>query len=116
MSAATLGSLPLLERVATIRDRLLGSARFQRWAATFPLTRRVAAKHARSLFDICAGFVYSQVLSACVKLDLFRKLSHGPMTLAQLALHCQMTVEATDRLLAAAIAERVQAKACAPTH
>ncbi len=100
MTAAT---VTLSDRLLALRDRLYASASFHRAASAFPLTRRFARRRARELFDLVAGFVYSQVLSACVKLDLFRKLSHGPMTLAQLALHCQMTAEATDRLLAAAI-------------
>jgi demethylspheroidene O-methyltransferase len=32
-----------------------------------------------------AGFVYSQVLLACVRLKLFDALSGGPKTLAELA-------------------------------
>ncbi len=99
----TTASIALTDRLLALRDRLYASAAFHRAASAFPLTRPFARRRARELFDLVAGFVYSQVLSACVKLDLFRKLSHGPMTLAQLSLHCQMTNEATDRLMAAAI-------------
>ena len=45
-------------------DRLFASPRFQRWAAAFPLTRPIARRRARGLFDLVAGFVYSQVLFA----------------------------------------------------
>ena len=100
MAAATLS---FTDRLLALRDRLYASAAFHRAASSFPLTRPFARRRTREVFDLVAGFVYSQVLSACVKLDLFRKLSQGPMTLAQLALHCQMSAEATDRLLAAAI-------------
>ena len=34
----------------------------------FPLTRPIARRRARALFDLVAGFVYSQVLLACVQL------------------------------------------------
>ncbi len=104
MAAATLS---FTDRLLALRDRLYASAAFHRAASSFPLTRPFARRRTRAVFDLVAGFVYSQVLSACVKLDLFRKLSQGPMTLTQLALHCQMSNEATDRLLAAAISLRL---------
>lgn len=84
------------------RNRLLESPRFQAWAASFPLTRRTAGRHARALFDLCAGFVYSQVLYACVKLDVFELLAAGPHGAAELALRWQMPLASAQRLLAAA--------------
>ena len=84
------------------RNRLLESPRFQAWAASFPLTRRIAGRHARALFDLCAGFVYSQVLYACVKLDVFELLAAGPRGAAELALRWQMPLASAQRLLAAA--------------
>jgi demethylspheroidene O-methyltransferase len=54
------------------------------------------------LFDVCAGFVYSQVLFACVELDIFSRLANGPQTAAALAPGLGLTLEATERLLAAA--------------
>ena len=62
------------------RNRLVASPRFQRWAAGFPLTRRVAQRNTRALFDLCAGFVYAQVLTACIRLNLFAILAEGPLT------------------------------------
>ena len=44
---------------------------FQRFAASFALTRPIARRRAGALFDLCAGFVYSQILFACVRLKLF---------------------------------------------
>ena len=61
-----------LARLRAWREDLLASPAFQRWAARFPLTRPIARRHARALFDLCAGFVYSQVLLACVQLELLR--------------------------------------------
>jgi len=84
------------------RNRLLGSPRFQAWAASFPLTRRLADRQARALFDLCAGFVYSQVLHACVKLDVFELLADGSRGANDLALRWQMPVASAQRLLAAA--------------
>jgi len=104
MSAAA-SVLPnrLLDRLLGWRDRLLASPAFHRAASGFALTRPIAQRRAREVFDLVAGFVYSQVLSACVKLDVFRVLSAGPLGLAALAHHCRMSEESTERLLAAAV-------------
>jgi demethylspheroidene O-methyltransferase len=86
------------------RDRLLASPRFQRWAAAFPLTRPIARRRARALFDLCAGFVYSQVLFACVRLRLLEILAEGPQTAAVLAGRLALPVDGLVRLLGAAAA------------
>jgi demethylspheroidene O-methyltransferase len=86
------------------RDRLLASPRFQRWAAAFPLTRPIARRRARALFDLCAGFVYSQVLFACVRLRLLEILAEGPQTAAVLAGRLALPVDGLARLLGAAAA------------
>jgi demethylspheroidene O-methyltransferase len=91
-----------------VRDRLLASRRFQRWAATFPLTRPIARRRTRQLFDLCAGFVYSQVLLACVRLRLFGLLAaEGPQTAAALATRMAAPVETTRLLLQAAASLRL---------
>lgn len=94
-------------RVLNWRDRWLASPRFQRWAAAFPLTRPIARRRTRELFDLCAGFVYSQVLYACVRLHLFEQLAAGPQTGAALAGQLGLSPAATVRLLDAAVALRL---------
>jgi len=89
------------------RDRLLASPRFQRWAASFLPTRFIARRRARELFDLCAGFVYSQVLAACVQLRLFELLAEGPATVTAIAPRIGLPVDATGRLLEAAAALRL---------
>ena len=89
------------------RDRLLASQAFHRFAAWFPLTRPIARREARALFDLVAGFVYSQILYACVRLDLFRKLASGPRQQADLAAELQLTEDALERLLSAAASLRL---------
>jgi demethylspheroidene O-methyltransferase len=84
------------------RDRLLGDARFQRAAAAFPLTRPLARSRARDLFDLMAGFVYSQVLLACVRLGLFEVLAEGPQSAAALCRRLDLAEPQALRLLAAA--------------
>lgn len=61
------------------------SPRFRRWAQAFPLTRPVARRRARALFDMCAGFVHAQVLAACLELGLFDLLAEAPRTETELA-------------------------------
>jgi len=94
----------LADRLAGWRNRLVASPRFQRFAASFPLTKPIAQRQSQALFDLCAGFVYAQVLQACVQLDLFRILEEAPRSAAELAPRLAMTEAATERLLGAAAA------------
>ena len=84
------------------RDRMLANPVFQRRATAFPLTRPFARLRARRLFDLVAGFVYSQVLLACVELKLFDVLAEGPQTAEALAARLALPPAAMQRLLAAA--------------
>lgn len=93
---------PFIDRLHAFRDRLLASQQFQRFAVAFPLTRPIAHRQARAMFDLCAGFVYSQILSACVDLDLFQRLRGGPRTPQQLARDVNIPTDRLSRLLAAA--------------
>lgn len=95
--------MSLSDRLLAVRDRWLMNPRFQRWAAAFPLTRRTARSRARALFDVCAGFVYSQILFACVRLKLFEQLTAGPRTPAELAAALSLPLDSTERLLDAAV-------------
>jgi demethylspheroidene O-methyltransferase len=92
------------DRLYGWRDRLLMSPRFHRWASRFPLTRPVARRRTRALFDLCAGFVYAQVLAACVQLRVFEILAEGPQTTAALATRLSLSPDAAGRLLGAAVA------------
>ncbi len=97
----------LLDRALGLRDRLLSSEAFQARAAAFPLTRFIARRRARDLFDLCAGFVYSQTLLACVELRLFDVLLERPLSLNQLATRLQLDRDACSRLISAATALRL---------
>lgn len=90
-----------------IRDSLLASRRFQRWAAAFPLTRPIARRRAADLFDLCAGFVYSQILFSCVRLNLFVHLRAGSQTAVALAARSSIPLHAMRTLLEAAAALRL---------
>jgi demethylspheroidene O-methyltransferase len=91
-----------LDRWRDWRNRTVARPGFQRWAAAFPLTRPTARRHAGELFDLVAGFVYSQVLLACVRLDLFERLAHGAVPLDELAPRLGLGREGAERLIAAA--------------
>jgi demethylspheroidene O-methyltransferase len=95
------------DRVLDGRDRLLASAAFQHWASAFPLTRPIARRRVRELFDLCAGFVYSQVLYACVRLQVLETLEAGPLSRAALGRRIDLPPEGLDRLLEAAVALRL---------
>ncbi len=92
------------EQILAWRDRTLSDPRFQRWATQFPLTRFVARRRARALFDIAAGFVYTQVLVACMRTGLIAKLREGPASVESLAPLLGLSVAATERLVRAAAA------------
>jgi len=96
-----------LDRGWAVRDRILASPGFRRWAAAFPATRPVARRRTQALFDLCAGFVYSQVLQACVQLRLFDILADGPKTAAALSRRCGLPPAAAARLLDAAAGLRL---------
>lgn len=106
MSLATPGvaadTLPWRDRLLDVRDSILSNPVFQRFAGSFALTRPIARRRATALFDICAGFVYSQIMLACVKLDLFQQLARGPLGVEELATRVSLPVDSMQLLLDAA--------------
>ena len=87
-----------------LRDRLVASPAFRAWAARFPLTRFVARRRTAALFDLCAGFVYAQILHACLDLHVFDVLADGPLTLPDLAERLGLPAAGAARLLDGAVA------------
>jgi len=78
-----------------------------RWAIANPLTRWVTRRRTARLFDLMAGFVHSQVLLSCVRLDLFALLKQRPLDLDALAQHTRIEPSALQRLLLSAVALRL---------
>jgi demethylspheroidene O-methyltransferase len=97
-------ALTLGDRLLAWRDRIQSSEWFQKWAASFPLTRPIALRRSQALFDLTAGFVYTQTLTACVRLGLPDFFAERPRTLAEVAAFSGLPIEETDRLLRAAMA------------
>jgi len=100
----------LSDALADWRNRVIASPRFQRWAARFPLTRWIVRRQASALFDVMAGFVYSQILLACVKVNLFEILSHGALSQEELQRQIHLPQAGLKRLLDAAVSIRLITK------
>ena len=86
------------------RNQLLADPKFLAFAQRFPLTRPIARKRSRDLFNILAGFSYSQVLYACVSLRVLEHVGQTGISPAQLALKIGMTENKSDVLVRAAVA------------
>ena len=99
--------MSVLDRLRARRDALLASPRFRAWAAAFPLTRPIARRRSRDLFDLCAGFVYSQTLLAVVRLGVLERLRGGPTSMDALATAIGLTRDRAERLVTAAAALRL---------
>ncbi|GAB5414617.1 MAG: methyltransferase [Congregibacter sp.] len=93
------------------RDRILADPAFHRKVLRFPISRWIARRRARELFDITAGFVYSQILAACIRLDLFERLASGPRYTHELIVATGLPEEALERLLEAAAELRLLQRA-----
>jgi demethylspheroidene O-methyltransferase len=93
------------QSIITKRNQLLVNPNFQRWAAGFFLTRPIVRQSASAVFDLVSGFIYSQILLACVRLNLFEILHEAPHAhaLNDLAERLDLTPSATKRLLDAAV-------------
>lgn len=58
--------------------------------------------HTRATFNLVAGFVYAQTLSAMVSLDLFTRLSKGPVNSETIARESGLTVRSVEVIMTAA--------------
>ena len=92
----------LSDRIFGWRNRLLANPDFHRKARRNPFMRFMARRRARALFDLVSGFVYSQILSTCVQLDVFTLLQPGPMSRDAISRAIGLDREATDVLLRSA--------------
>ncbi len=94
----------LFELLSLWQTDLIARPGFQAWAARFPLTRRMVRRDGEKLFDLVAGFVYSQTLLACVQMDLLEELAKGPKSPLQLALPRGLSQERMTALCQSAAA------------
>jgi len=94
----------LRDRVRALRNGLVARPRFRARALGVWPAARLARREAAALFDLCAGFVYSQVLAATVELDLYDWLAAGPRTIDEVAARGDLPTASAERLLRAAVA------------
>lgn len=93
-----------IDALFNLRNRLLTSARFRSWAQKLPVTQWVAKRRSEQLFRLCSGFIHSQVLLACVRLDLFERLRAGPMSVEDIIAGSELGMTRGEHLLRAAAA------------
>ena len=97
----------LWDRLLILRDQLIATKRFQRLAASLPIFRTISRSRASNLFDVMAGFVYSQILLACVRLNVFNHLKNGPLNLEELSRLTHFPMKGLQTLVDAAVAIRL---------
>lgn len=95
---------PWADRLGALMDRWLTSDALYRWSVSNPLTRWVTRRRARQVFDLMAGFVYSQVLLACVRLRILEAVAQQPRSLDELAQWTHLPPAGLQRLLQSALA------------
>ncbi|MEO0495788.1 MAG: methyltransferase [Pseudomonadota bacterium] len=71
-------------RLRRWRNAKIADPAFQAKSLKIPGVSMVARRKADQLFELTAGFVYSQILFACVELDLFKHLKDGPRSIDEL--------------------------------
>ncbi len=87
-----------------LRNKLLADPKFLAFAQKFPLSRPIARQKSVALFDLLAGFSYSQVLYACVSLRVFEHIGQNAVSVAELAGRIQLPLDKTEVLVRAAVA------------
>ena len=90
-----------------LRNRLLGSPGFRRFAEKTPLLQSIARDRAYDLFAMAGGFIHSQVLGSCVRLGVFEALQQGPLEAEDLATRCGLPADRALHLFRAASALRL---------
>jgi len=96
-----------LARLRRWRDRTLSDPGFQRRSLRWAITRPIARRRMRALFDLCSGFVYSQVLLACTRVGLFDALAERPRGADELAEALKLPPDSLKMLLEAAVSLRL---------
>lgn len=87
-----------------LRNRLLTDPKFLALAQKLPFTRPVARRKSLELFDILAGFSYSQVLSACLSLNVLQHVGLNGIPRAELIQRLDLPPTRAEMLLRAAVA------------
>ncbi|MFN7056313.1 methyltransferase [Hyphomonas sp.] len=99
--------MSLLDRLVAWKNRKIADPRFQAQAVRNPLLRPIARRAAARSFDLVAGFVYSQVLSAAVETGLIEAAAEAPVDIEAFAARSGLSVDGAECLLRAAAALRL---------
>ncbi len=91
-------------RPASRLTRLIASRRFQKWAARFPLTRRIVRSEGEAMFDLVAGFCHSQILQALVQLEIPQMLLEAEQDAGILARRTALPCDRMQVLLSGGVA------------
>ena len=90
------------DRWVAARNRLLAAPAFQNFAVAFPPFRPISRSRSRQLFDLLAGFTYSQILYVTVRLGLVEMLKDHPLSIPALAARTGWPPDRLERLVKAA--------------
>lgn len=99
--------MSLRDRFKLAVDGWMTRPELYRWSIANPLTRWLTQRRTHEIFDLMSGFVHSQVLLACVRLNLFSLLKQSPASLNELASTTKVPVAPLQRLLLAAVSLRL---------
>ncbi|WP_432199698.1 methyltransferase [Erythrobacter sp. W53] len=91
-------------RWALWRNGILGSRKFQEWAARTPIFRSVARRKAAGQFDLIAGFVYTQITYVFVQTGLVQFLRDQPRVTTEIERFLDLSAHAAERILKAGVA------------
>ncbi len=86
------------------RNRLVASRKFQRMAQSLPIARTVARKDGERLFDLIAGFTYTQTLYALTRHGVMEALADAERGAEDLANAAGLSVERMRMLCDAGVA------------
>lgn len=87
-----------------IRDQFLLNDRLRKFIENSVFFKPFVRAQAEEIFDLVSGFVYSQILFACVSLNLFEKLKSGPINIKELSVSCEIDFPEMLRLVEGASA------------
>ncbi len=90
------------DRFSSWRNQLISNPKFQSWAVRNPFTRPLARQKAKATFDLVAGFVYSQVLSAALDSGLLEAVRSRTIDETGFAASSGLPLDGASRLLRAA--------------
>ena len=83
---------------------MIASQSFQKWAGNTPLVRSFARRDGEKIYDLMAGFVYSQTLLAMVELNLFTYLKNGGLSVNELSQKTKIPESRIELLCQSAVA------------